>query len=271
MTHSDPLLQNATGRLCRFLEYTHSPHNGGNMTLRQLWSNYLHAADGADLHVKLGSIVQLPAEAEAEMRDLRDSPFPLDDLLAALPIASQALHFAGNLDQSIDHARTLYDNGTLTTLRFASMQIAKEMKPRTVTDEELDEIRVSAQEFLDLVNETNSIDSDLRKVLLEHTYAILKAVDLFKISGSKTLEHELDRLHGHVYRSMNLFAPVVKTSGPMKDKFTRMVLALGAVSTILSAPLSIAESVGEYNALITSDAPTSVIAPPEHGVPAEPV
>lgn len=261
MTHLDPLLQSATGRLYCFLEYTCGRQHPGNTSLRKLWGQYLDAADEADLYAKLASVAQLPAQSEEEMGRLLDPPYPLDEMLQPLKSMPALTQFFGALDQSADRVRDTFDAGGLTVLRFSALLINRELKPqKAVAEEELADVRKAAQEFLDLIN-TTDLDPELLRVLLEHTHAILRAVDLYKVVGTQGLQNELDRLHGHIFRSSELFEPAVRKPGHLRDKFMKMVLTLGAATTLLNAPLAIAESVGEYHALLTSGSPTSVEAP----------
>jgi hypothetical protein len=252
----DEHLRNPAGRLYRFFEGV----RGGNGTLLRQVASYYGVPNGyePDLFSAVSQTWKLVNETKETAGALINPPIPVAELLEAMPKAEAAILALKNLDANAADFNRQLDETTLKSLKFLSHIINSSNPLPAVTDDSLASIREAAEELLALIAGDNKLEAAVRRALYEHASAILRALDLYKISGPVVVLAEWDRLEGHLRHN-----PVSASSIAALPKFQKAVVKLGTALVLFAGMVSSAVAIESgIDKLLELSAPaTSVQAP----------
>jgi hypothetical protein len=116
-------------------------------------------------------------------------------------------------------------------------------------DEQLAEVRDSAQELIDSINSATDLPSTIRETLLGYAHSAIRDVALFKVGGLDALTREANRLRGQVRFDPGSVLPPVKEKG-VWVALKRLATALEVMVMISHAPIAIAGDVEKYQQAI---------------------
>lgn len=244
----NPHLLNPAGRLYEFMKHTWE--SSQQEALSASWRRYFDVespTDHASFYGALASVLKLPDQIRERVAELANPPVPRSQLLRGVDGAQALLKLANTVESvNIDGARQQFHQGTLTDLETCSHILNNSLPalPDDKADEDaettLDAIRRLAEEIISEVTASGSeLPVEVARLLLDYASALIRAVDLFKITGVEGVVREFDGLVGALVSNP---AAVSKISG-IPAVWTRIVelskevVILGAA---ISVPLQIA-------------------------------
>lgn len=111
-----------------------------------------------------------------------------------------------------------------------------------LTDEQVEEIRVATQALVTAIREADELPGAVRRVLMEHAEAILRAISVIELIGPEALIEERDRLEGHVRRQPATFVEAIRNS-PVGAALIGLSLLLSSASGTVHEALQLTEDV----------------------------
>lgn len=270
----DKFLSNPAGRLFRFLE--HCGQENGNDTVLQGWRRYLELPEGSsavEILTGVAPFFPLPDLIFEQLRSMDDAEEHLDDFTPALEAARQALSVAVESTNRMAEMQRRFNAGDIQALRHCSRVLQRLPSAGLPSDDQLSEVRDSAQSLVDAILDATDLPAAVRETLLGYANAAIRDVDLFKVGGLDALVREANRFRGQVENNPGSMFPPAKEEGVWAN-LKRFATALGIVVAITHAPIAIGEDIKEYRQdllSITTPAPEVLVAPgPSSALEVEP-
>jgi hypothetical protein len=261
----DKFLSNPAGRLYRFFQ--HCEGENGNDSILEGWRRYLDLPGDASRIEILGGIAPLfvlPDLIIDLLRSTEHAEENLDDFTPALDAARSALSVAAEATTQMLQMQRKFNAGHVEALKSCSRVLQRLPGAGTVPeDDQLAEVRDSAQGLIDSINKATDLPDTVRESLLGYAHSAIRDVDLFKVSGLDALEREANRFRGQVGLNPGSMLPPVKEKG-VWVALKRFATALEILVLASHAPIAIAADVEEYKKAIlsiTAELPAEVIAP----------
>ncbi|MCS6586978.1 hypothetical protein NYQ25_18575 [Curtobacterium flaccumfaciens pv. flaccumfaciens] len=261
----DKFLSNPAGRLYRFLE--HCEGENGNDTVIEGWRRYLDLPGGASRIAILGAIAPLfvlPDHIADLLRSTEHAEEDLEDVAPALDAARAAMSLAAESTSQMVQMQKRFNSGHVQALKSCSRVLQRLPGAAGVPeDDQLAEVRDSAQALIDSINNATHLPDTVRETLLGYAHSAIRDVDLFKVGGIDALEREANRFRGQVELSPGSMLPPLKEKG-IWVALKRFATALEVVVIVSHAPIAIAADVEEYKQAILSisaEMPAEIIAP----------
>ncbi|WIB61699.1 hypothetical protein DEJ13_07675 [Curtobacterium sp. MCLR17_007] len=261
----DKFLSNPAGRLYRFLE--HCERENGNDSVLEGWRRYLDLPGGASSIEILGGIAPLfvlPKLIADLLLSTEHAEENLDDFRPALEAARDAMSIAAESTTQMVQMQRKFNAGHVQALKSCSRVLQRLPGAGAVPeDDQLAEVRDSAQELIDSIDNATDLPDTVRETLLGYAHSAIRDVDLFKVGGLDALEREANRFRGQVELNPGSVLPPVKEKG-IWVALKRFATALEIIVLASHAPIAIAADVEEYKQAIlsiTAELPAEVIAP----------
>lgn len=260
----DKFLSNPAGRLYRFLE--HCAQENGNDTVLQGWRRYLELPEGSsavEILTGVAPFFPLPDLIAEQLMTMDDADEHLDDFAPALDAAREALSIAVESTVHMTQMQRRFNPGHVQALRHCSRVLQRLPSAGLPSDDQLNEVRASAQSLVDAILAASDLPATVRETLLGYANAAIRDVDLFKVGGLDALVREANRFRGQVATSPGSMLPPAKEEGVWAN-LKRFATALGIVVAISHAPIAIGEDIEAYKQQllsITAPAPAVLVAP----------
>jgi hypothetical protein len=225
-------LRNPAGQLFLFLEHTRESQLH-NQPIRRIWAEYLGVEEGdRRLFTRLSRVLKLPDAVRKDVEALRNPGVPKEMLLKTLPEAEGALQYVGSLDVQLHQVQAHFDRGTTSSLDFTS-HFLNAHEPAFPAESVIEKIRALVEELHEEVMSAEDIDPSLARLLLDHVYRLLHALDEVALFGPTAVADESNRLAGWMVRNpQDVVAP------PQTPRVWAVVKKVMVASAILSAGLS---------------------------------
>jgi hypothetical protein len=226
-------LQNATGRLLALIHAAgqHPP----NMVSRDAWRVLLRVEEKgniSELLSRLAAVMNLPSEAEAEIRRLEH--VKVDHLLVWVPVVHQAFSVI-NLGAHWETFRKPFDTDAraLHALEIASDMVARQFPQAMIDENELEEIRNEVVELRSMTLAAE-LDEDLKLFILANLREIEAAIEQYQIRGTAGLREVVQRAYGEVLLRPTTRERVERT--PVGHRYAKVLHRI-LISISLSADL----------------------------------
>ncbi|WP_382303941.1 hypothetical protein [Herbiconiux sp. UC225_62] len=263
-------MKNPAGRLWLFLNDSTNNGVGPNTAILNSWSEYfgLEAHPTPEFLEAVAKVVALPQAIRSVVEGLIAPPVPKEYLVDELPKAENALTLAVNFSETIGNFRGRYDAGTLKSLEFCS-HVLNSSVPRfiEVDKDTLSQLHDLLEDLMNLIRNDESLTADVKRILFEHTSAMSRAVDLYKISGVDAVVTEFDAFRGHLARAPEVVAAAKRSQGIWK-KLEEVSAKVTVILVLLHAPFAVAGDLDTFKSSLVIEAPVTIQAPePAHGTP----
>lgn len=260
----NPHLLNPAGRLYEFLRRTWEAPD--NAQLANVWGSYVEAdanSEPAAYMTRLGELLLLPAAVREDVSRLTRPPLPKSQLLRAVPQAETVLSFAWSAaGHSVIQIRPHFHQGTLSDLETCSRILngargiqededddaSSSPEDEQAEETPLETVRRLAEEILTCVRE-GDFPEPVARALLEYAGAIVKAADLFHISGPEGVAREYERLLGAAVRDPALRDAIRSTPG-IRDRVSELAKFVTLIGAALVVPADVALKAAEAYAAL---------------------
>lgn len=229
---------NPAGRLFEFMSWTWASQD--NLNLASTWSNYLGVElnnDLAGFYSAMSEVLHLPDEVRRLVEELERPVLPKAQLLRGLEQSVAVLNLLpGATSHQIAQAKQRFHQGTLSDLETCSgilNSVATGNVAGTDVDEPLDAIRNLADEIVQRVVELE-LSPAVERVLWEQATAIIRSVDLFKISGPEGVAREYWTMVGSLVTN-----PVIVAEAKHDDTLWQRIIEIGKNVVLLGAVLAV--------------------------------
>jgi hypothetical protein len=186
---------NPAGRLHGFLTSLRDMQPA-NIPTWQGWSRVLQIPSHPELFEGYVAVVSLPDQIESQIRSLgmRD-PSGLIDELPALKLELCDITTWG---QELSTTQRRISGLALVQLNALSTTLSENQRTREpdISADELEEIQADIQSLLTDIGDAEDLNGDLRLFLADRLYEMLRAVGIYRISGTIGLRHVLDETVG---------------------------------------------------------------------------
>ena len=216
----NPNLFNPAGRLFEFLSASWYAADG--RIVAAVWGQYLDAdtsEQAAEFYSAIGSLFQLPNEVRERVDRLVDPPISKHQLVRSLAEVEAVFGTVSNIhSNNIQWLKQFFHQGTLSDLETCSgilnhqsgQSVASSNGDDGGEESGLDAIRRLAEEISELViAASGELPPEVARVLYEYASALIRSVDLFKITGPEGVAKEFERFVGGLIRT-----PVVTAATP---------------------------------------------------------
>lgn len=195
------------GRLHEFLSYCRQ-NNRHQARVQHIWSEYF-AVDlgGVDYANALVAAISLPAQVRTALHSLPlSATTPTAFLVDQLPRLEEALTWGlNNQSAGIGSFLEQYDDADVARVELMSHML-RGLAPAAVTQEVLDEISGLGEQIAHLVDGDETMEPDLRALLLDLANGIRSVVQSYAIRGPEALARERDLLIGRLLSNPDLAA-----------------------------------------------------------------
>jgi hypothetical protein len=232
-------LNNPAARLHALL---HKAKQGGEQyrgkPSTESWSILLNVPNNnqALMLKRLGGVMELPSVIKGRIENLADVDHDLYmRWLPKIEEAFRANHLAGGFHMFIDKI----DDTTLLGIEHCAAILSSRDSDPEIKSEELEALR---QQVDNLLGETRDaeIDSDIKKFILKHLFAIRNAIDEYEVFGSKSLVTAFGEAVAAAYTEPQ--TAVKASASPQGNKFLKFVAGLGLLLTIGNQGMQLTES-----------------------------
>jgi len=260
----DKFLSDPAGRLYRFLE--HCEQENPNDSILEGWRRYLDLPDGAGRGEIISGITPLfvlPNAVADLLRSTEHAEENLEDYTPALTAARDALSVVAESTSGMTQMKRHFDSGHVQSLKSCSRLLQRLPGVGVPSDDQLAEVRDSAQALIDSINAATDLPPAVRETLLGYAYSAIHDVDLFKIGGVDALIREAKRFRGQLALDPWSMVPPPTEKGVLSG-VKRLAAALGVIALVVHTPVAIGADVEEYKRAIlsvTAELPAEVIAP----------
>lgn len=253
--------QNPAGRIFLFLTYMRTNGADGEASLPIVASYFnAHPWTRAMYEAQARMVAQPPLMKEL-IEALVDPVVPPGELLDEYDRIVTTIDGIGNPNQPLAGFRAGYDAGTLKSLAITSRLLNSAEGARPATESALRNIRRATETLLSQVVADGGLPGDVKRILVEHAHAILRALDLVKVGGVEVVLEEYDRMYGHLRRDPALAAKVVR-----RQKIYQVVIAVGNVMGALAAMINGGVALGTgFESLLAIDSPPVTVGAPGSG------
>lgn len=246
----NPHLLNPAGRLYEFMKYTWG--SPVQESLAATWRRYFDvedASDHASFYGALALVLRLPDQVTERVEALEEPPIPLDQLLRGVAPAKDLLNLTANVEsQTVESARRTFHEGTLSDLETCS-RILNNSHPRLQNadgdaETPLDAIRRLAEEIVsEVTGKESKLPPEVARMLLGYASAIVRAVDLFKITGVEGVVKEFEGLVGALVTSPQAVS-ALRATPKAWTKFIDLSNQVIVLSKLVAVPGQLAIQVG---------------------------
>lgn len=260
----DKFLSDPAGRLYRFLE--HCEQENGNVTVLQGWRRYLElpaTSSAVEILSGVAPFFPMPKLIVEQLKSMDDAEEHLDDFMPALEAASEAMSIAAESTVHMTQMQRRFTPGHVQALRHCSRVLQRLPSAGVPSDDQLNEVRESAQSLVDAILDATDLPAAVRETLLGYANAAIHDVDFFRVGGIDALVREANRFRGQVDNNPGSMLPPAKEEGVWAN-LKRFAAALGIIVAISHAPLAIGEDIKQYRQellSVTSLAPAELVAP----------
>ena len=252
----NPHMLNPAGRLYEFMLHTWESNQQEGLSAS--WRRYLGVespTDHASFYGALASVLRLPKQVRERVAALEGPPIPMSQLLRGVDGANSLLDLANSVESiNIEGARQRFDKGTLTDLETCSHILNNLLAalPGEEGDGEtpLGAIRRLAEEIVSEVTaEGSTLPPEVTRVLLDYAASIVRAVDLYKITGVEGIVKEFEGLVGALVTSPSALSSL-RGAPKVWTKFIDMSKQVLILSAVLAVPGQLAIEAGKaYKAI----------------------
>jgi hypothetical protein len=232
-------LNNPAARLHALLHKAKQNADLRNKPSTEAWSMLLNAATNnqALMLKRLGGVMELPSIIKARIENLAEVEHDL--YLRWLPKVEEAFranHLAGGFNGFIDKI----DDTTLLGIEHCAAILSRRDPDPEIKPEELESLR---QRVDGLIKETTEaeIDTDLKRFVLKHLFAIRNAIDEYQVFGSKPLVTAFGEAVAAVYTDPQ--TAIKASTSPQGIKFWKCVAGLSVLLTVGDQGLKLTEGV----------------------------
>ncbi len=186
---------------------------------------------------RLGGVMELPLLIKERIENLPDIDHKLR--LRWLPKIEQAFQ-ANHLAAGFHVFLNKIDDTTLLGIEYCADDLARRDPEPEIKPDELEALR---QQVDSLISETTDaeIDSDIKKFILKHLFAIRNAIEEYQVFGSKSLVTAFGQAVAAAYTESQT---AVKVSvSPQGNKFWKCVAGLGILLTVGNQVMQLTEGV----------------------------
>ncbi|MFJ4220010.1 hypothetical protein [Curtobacterium luteum] len=267
----DKFLSDPAGRLYRFLEHCAGAHP--NISILEGWRIYLDLPDGTGPGPIISGIAPLfvlPDVVEDLLRSTEHAEENLEDYTPALTAARAAMSVVAEATNGMSLMKQRFDTGHVQSLRSCSRLLQRLPGVGAPSDDQLAEVRDSAQALIDSINDATGLPAAVRETLLGYAYSAIHDVDLFKIGGADALIREAKRLRGQLALDPWSMVPPPSEKGVLSS-VKRLAAALGVIALVVHTPVAIGADLAEYKKALTSiteEVPADFLAPGRSSPPA---
>jgi len=227
----DASINNPAGRLHDFLAHCWS-NNVAQTRISDVWSEYCQAEDGTVAYAhSIADLLSLPAQIRRALEGApRSSITPTSFLIAQLPRLDEALSW-GFIHQRewISGFLKQYDQGDIARVELMSQMLGG-LAPSGVTSGTLTELTDLSEQITNLVTEDDSLESDLRELLLDLANGIQSVVHAYAVRGPEALARERDLLIGRLMSNPALAAKLVDNQRARRLVQRTVIVATAALT-----------------------------------------
>jgi len=207
----------------------------------------------AKLYSAQAQLASQPRLMRDQVEALVTPPVPHTVLLERYPDVDAAITNISNPSLSQQGFRGSYDAGVLTSLSFVSHILNSSTAAAHVDQTKLDAIRAAADDLKSLIVDDAEMDDTVRRILYEHIAAIVRSLELVKVSGVEIVLQESDRLWGHLRRDPEIISQVA-TKPDVLSGLRKLGAALSVVAVIFTSAVQIE---ADIESLLAINAPPS--------------
>lgn len=241
----------------------HCQKENGNDSILNGWRRYLgldNTAPAVEVLSGASPLFGLPDVVLERLRNTEDAAAHEEDYGPSLAATKAALACVSQASDQMAVMQRTFDSGDVRALRQCSRVLQKDVRQIVAADEQLEEIRLSAQNLVEAINEATDLPPTVRETLLRYAHDALRDVSLYNVNGADALVRDSDQLIGQARRDPGLVSAAHEHSN-VWDAVVRFSEALVVITTLLHAPIAISEDVKTYQAALTSLAPIEILAP----------
>lgn len=205
----DASVNNPAGRLHEFLD--HCSQQSGQIRVSAIWSEYFQTEpESTDYAKALVDVLALPGQLRSALEGAPRSPTtPTEFLVRQLPKVEQALAWGFvNQHEWIGNFNGKYDQGDIARLEMMSASLSG-LASSTVTDDVLEEVTDLAEQIAQLVVEDDTLEPDIRDLLLDLSNGLRSVVQSYVIRGPEAIARERDLLVGRLVNNPTLAAKLL--------------------------------------------------------------
>lgn len=268
----DTFLNDPAGRLYRFFE--HCASGNPNQQILEAWRMYLELPDGTprvEVLKAVSPFFSMPSAILEKLRSIDHSVEHIEDYGPALEAAGDALAMAVESTSPLHVMNQKINGADVTALRACSRVLQRIPNAGSVSEDQLKEVRASAEELIDSINEATDLPGSLRATLLGYAHAAILDVDRFRVGGLDALVRDANEFRGQLDLDPGKIIPP-KTASRVWKALVRYSEAMFIVATLVHTPLAIGEDANSYREslqALTVSAPTTVVAPAASPQPAD--
>ncbi|TFC34996.1 hypothetical protein [Cryobacterium sp. TMT2-14] len=235
----NPHYLNPAGRLFEFLTMIWDSPDGA--TVSAVWGGYFEADltnEPAKFFSAVATMLVLPDQVRLQVEQLTKPPIAKPRLVRGVDGAEIVMSYApSTTSTTIQILKSHFDKGTLSDLETCSDILSHGLSnPQTAESSEdestLDAIRRLASEIMvEATKSDSALPEEVSNLLWENAESIVRAVDLFKISGPEGIVREFDRFAGGILLRPQVRVAIVQVPSVM-DKIVdlgKKVLVIGAL------------------------------------------
>ncbi|MFZ6993181.1 hypothetical protein ACO0E1_14925 [Curtobacterium sp. RRHDQ66] len=211
----------------------------------------------------------LPDVVEDLLRSTEHAEENLEDYTPALTAARAAMSVVAEATNGMSLMKQRLDTGHVQSLRSCSRPLQRLPGVGAPSDDQLAEVRDSAQALIDSINDAMDLPTAVRETLLGYAYSAIHDVDLFRIGGADALIRKAKHLRGQALDPWSMVPPPSEKG--VLSNVKRLAAALGVIALFVHTPVAIGADLEEYKKALTSiteEVPAELLAPGRSSLPA---
>lgn len=211
-----------------------------------------------DVARAVGELLQLPSQAQREVEDLT-GPGSKERLLRWLPNVTEAtnviLFQMTSPPAPIGQVADKYNDGDMMSLEFCSEALHLDRPDLEISEDALKTLRMQISELLDLLEADNTLDPELRTLLLRNAREMCWAIQSYDRTGAAGLRAAFYQTTGAIVNNLNL--TVRHDCSPRT--WDKVIALLNAVAAVINIGVPIVTAI---EAATSSPTPVEIVIQP---------